>query len=163
MRLFGPDRRKQMWLDPDAGTRRYPREEEMSGIQLPPLTADPDYPQEGDLWPRSDVKQYRGRIGGSTVIISGSSGTHDPVTIGADGEHTLAGQVLSGTPAQPTQVGHLRLAGHLGGSYFTPLVTGHSQITGTSDLHTEYLKKSQIGPHYISFGSSPVTGQTYAP
>ncbi len=56
-----------------------------------------------------------GELGGtwaSPTVDATHSGSahHAALTIGADGEHTLAGQVLSGVAASATQVGHVELA-----------------------------------------------------
>jgi len=56
-----------------------------------------------------------GELGGtwaSPTVDATHSGSahHDAVTIGADAEHSLAAQVLSGVAASATQVGHVELA-----------------------------------------------------
>ena len=74
---------------------------------------------------------------------------HGAVTIGADGEHSLATQVLSGVDAAAAQKGHVQLAGELGGTAASPTVAathsgsahhtrshaiaGASDHTGTAD------------------------------
>lgn len=42
--------------------------------------------------------------------------------------------------ALSTRLGLVKLTGHLGGTAASPTVVNHDQITGTDDLHTEYLK-----------------------
>ena len=72
---------------------------------------------------------------------------HAAVTIGADGEHSLATQVLSGVDATAAQKGHLQLAGQLGGSAASPTVKGITETSGPTALTVgtitdgEYLKR----------------------
>ncbi len=57
------------------------------------------------------------------TAIGDSSPHHAPVTIGADAEHSLAGQVLSGVDAAAAQKGHITLAGELTGTASLPTIT----------------------------------------
>ena len=66
---------------------------------------------------------------------------HTAVTIGADGEHSLATQVLSGVDAAAAQKGHVQLAGELGGTAASPTVAAtHSG----SAHHTKYTDAEAI-------------------
>ena len=66
---------------------------------------------------------------------------HGAVTIGADGEHSLATQVLSGVDAAAAQKGHVQLAGDLGGTAASPTVAAtHSG----SAHHTKYTDAEAI-------------------
>ena len=56
------------------------------------------------------------------TAIGNGAPHHAVVTIGADGEHSLATQVLSGVDAAAAQKGHIQLAGELGGTAASPTV-----------------------------------------
>ena len=69
--------------------------------------------------------------------VEGAAG-HAALTIGADGEHSLAGQVLSGVDAAAAQKGHIQLAGELTGTAAEPTVAAsHSGSThsAATDAH----------------------------
>lgn len=55
--------------------------------------------------PPVDVIEIK-QDGTVNILGTGGTGFHSPVTIGADGEHSLAGQVLSGVDAGAAQKGH---------------------------------------------------------
>jgi len=57
------------------------------------------------------------------TAIGDAAPHHAPVTIGADVEHSLVGQVLSGVDAAAAQKGHIQLAGELGGTAALPTIT----------------------------------------
>mgnify|MGYP001596537497 CR=1 FL=1 len=83
-----------------------------------------------------------GELGGtwaSPTVDATHSGSahHNAVTIGADAEHSLATQVLSGVDAAAAQKGHLQLAGDLAGSASAPTVVAASQtVAGKVELAT---------------------------
>jgi len=76
--------------------------------------------------------------------IGDGSPHHAAVTIGADAEHSLAGQVLSGVDAAAAQKGHIQLAGQLGGSAAAPDVRGIRTTTGPTLLTVGAVADGEI-------------------
>ena len=93
--------------------------------------------------------QLAGELGGSaaspTVAATHSgSAHHAAASIGADAEHSLAGQVLSGVDAAAAQKGHLQLAGQLGGTAASPDVRGLRTTTGPTLLTMGAVADGQV-------------------
>ena len=80
---------------------------------------------------------------GALTVAGTHSGSahHAALTIGADVQHTLAAQVLSGVDAAAAQKGHIQLAGELGGTAAAPTIAAthsgsahHSAVTAGSGI-----------------------------
>lgn len=91
---------------------------------------------------------------------------HAAVTIGADGEHSVLGQVLSGVDAAAAQKGHIQLAGQLGGTAALPDVRGLRETVGPTLLTMgavadgEFLVRSGAAVIGAAGGGAPV-GASY--
>ena len=107
-------------------------------------------------------------------IALNTAARHAALTIGADGEHSLLGQVLSGVDAAATQKGHIQLAGELEGSATAPTVksthSGSAHHTAVSlavsadvllGLSTQELSLDTQAANLGFFG--PVSGAAAAP
>lgn len=88
-----------------------------------------------------------GNTWGAPNVDATHSGSahHNALTIGADGEHSLATQVLSGVDAAAAQKGHIQLAGELGGTAAAPTITAtHSGSAHHAAAHDH--SGNSLGP-----------------
>ena len=83
------------------------------------------------------------------TAIGDNSPHHAALTVGADGEHSLAAQVLSGVDAAATQKGHIKLAGELTGTAALPTIISihsgsahHAAVTVTGPIS---LSSQEVG------------------
>jgi len=107
------------------------------------LAADSDLTVERVFAPGAGLTATDDGAGGDYHLIHATDATaipnahHNAVTIGADGEHSLATQVLSGVDAAAAQKGHIQLTGELGGTAASPTVAAtHSGSTHHTRAHT---------------------------
>lgn len=81
-----------------------------------------------EVWDTTERKWMPKSLSGGTGITVAETTAaltitgHASLTIGADAEHSLAAQVLSGVDAAAAQKGHIQLAGELGGTAAAPTV-----------------------------------------
>jgi len=124
------------------------------------LAADSDLTVERVFAPGAGLTATDDGAGGDYHLIHATDASaipnahHNAVTIGADGEHSLATQVLSGVDAAAAQKGHIQLAGQLGGSAASPTVIGLTETSGPTALTVgtitdgEFLKR--VGATIVS-------------
>jgi len=114
------------------------------------LAADGDLTVERVFAPGVGLTATDDGAGGDYHLIHATDATaipnahHNAVTIGADGEHSLATQVLSGVDAAAAQKGHIQLAGQLGGSAASPTVKGITETSGPTALTVGTITDGQF-------------------